>query len=214
MWYMQAILHDNEKYMKVLRDSREHIRRERNNAAPIGLGRRAGENWRGNYELSTYEKGAWVVHMLRNMLLDTGTMSEDRFLGVMRDFYQTYRGKRATTEDFQRVVERHVGQPMDWFFNEWVYGNEIPTYTFSWDATHDSAGVAAKIRVRQSDVSAGFTMFVPLLIKFDQGEALVRLLVRGPTTDLTLRLPAEPTSMQLNPLESVLAEVKTEGWHQ
>lgn len=214
MWYMQSILHDNEKYLKHLHDSRQEIRRERNHAAPIGLGRRAGQNWRGNYELSTYEKGAWVVHMLRNMLLDTRTMSEDRFIGVMRDFYQTYRGKRATTEDFQHVIERHVGQPMDWFFNEWVYGNDIPTYTFSWNATHDSTGNAAQIRVRQSDVPAGFTMFVPVLIKFDQGEALVRVLVRGPTTDVTLRLPAEPKSMELNPLESVLAEVKTEGWQK
>jgi len=57
-------------------------------------------------------------------------------------------------------------------------------------------------------------MYVPVLIKFDQGEALIRILVRGPTSDTKIRLPAEPKEMQLNPLESVLAEVKTEGWHQ
>jgi hypothetical protein len=103
---------------------------------------------------------------------------------------------------------------MDWFFNEWVYGTGVPTYTFSWSADSDSAGVAAHLRVRQSDVPEAFAMYVPVLIKFDQGEALVRLLVRGHTTDATLRLPALPKSMQLNPLESVLAEVKTEDWHQ
>jgi peptidase M1-like protein len=214
MWYMQAVLHDNAKYLKTLRDARVAIRRERGNAAPIGLGRRAGESYRGNYELSIYKKGAWVLHMLRNMMLDTRTMSEDRFIGLMQDFYETYRGKRATTEDFQRAVERHVGEHMDWFFNEWVYGTGVPTYTFSWSADSDSAGVAAHLRVRQSDVPEAFAMYVPVLIKFDQGEALVRLLVRGHTTDATLRLPALPKSMQLNPLESVLAEVKTEDWHQ
>jgi len=216
MWYMQMILRDNAKYLKALHDSRDAIRRERNKAAPLGVGTRAAESWRGNYQLITYEKGAWVLHMLRNLLLDTHTMSEDRFIATMKDFYTTYRGKRATTYDFQKVVERHVGQPMDWFFNEWVYGTAVPTYTFSWTAEPDSSGqgFAARLRVRQSDVPDGFAMYVPVLIKFDQGEAIIRMLVRGPTTDTKIRLPAEPKEMQLNPLESVLADVKTEEWHQ
>ncbi len=213
MWYMQMVLRDNEKYLKALKDARQEIRRERGTAAPIGLGRRAGESWRGNYELSTYKKGAWVVHMLRNLMLDTRNMSEDRFTAMMRDFYQTYRGKRASTEDFQHVVEHHTGIPMDWFFNEWVYGTAVPTYTFSWNAEPDSSGFSAHLRVRQSDVPDDFAMYVPVLIKFAQGEAMVRVLVRGPTTDATLKLPAEPKTVELNPLESVLAEVKTEGWH-
>jgi len=57
-------------------------------------------------------------------------------------------------------------------------------------------------------------MPVPVLIKFDQGEAFVRMRVSGPTSEVRIRLPAEPKSLQLNPLESVLAEVKTEDWHQ
>ncbi len=214
MWYMQAVLRDNDKYLKALREARQEIRRDRATAAPIGLGRRAGQNWRGNYELSTYKKGAWVVHMLRNLLLDTRTMDEGRFIAMMQDFYKTYRGKRASTEDFQRVVEHHVGQPMDWFFNEWVYGTAVPTYTFSWAANPDSGSFVGHLRVRQSDVPDDFAMYVPVSIKFAQGEALTRILVRGPTTDATIRLPAEPQAMQLNPLESVLAEVKTEEWHQ
>jgi aminopeptidase N len=216
MWYMQIILHDNEKYLKALHDSREVIRRERNKAAPLGIGTRAAESWRGNYQLVTYEKGAWILQMLRNMLLDTRTMSEDRFVATMKDFYSSYRGKRATTNDFQKVVERHVGQPMDWFFDEWVYGTAVPTYTFSWTTEPDSSGqgVAARLRVRQSDVPDNFAMYVPVLIKFDQGEALVRIMVRGPTSEVTVRLPAKPATMELNPLESVLAEVKTEDWHE
>jgi Peptidase family M1 domain len=214
MWYMQTILHDNEKYLKRLRRSRDEIRRQRGKAAPIGLGWRAAESWRGNYALTTYQKGAWVLQMLRNMMLDPRTMGEERFQAMMRDFYQTYRGKRATTLDFQHAVERHIGQPMDWFFDEWVYGTDVPTYTFAWKATPDSGGktYTARVRVRQTDVPDNFGMYVPLLIKFDEGEALVRILVRGPSTEGVVHLPAEPRSMELNPLESVLADVKTEGW--
>src|SRR5439155_162954 len=59
LWYMQMILHDNDKYLKRLKQSREEIRRERDKAAPIGLGWRAAESWKGNYQLMTYQKGAW-----------------------------------------------------------------------------------------------------------------------------------------------------------
>jgi aminopeptidase N len=213
MWYMQMVVKDNDKYLKALRRARDDIRRERNKAAPIGLGYRAGESSRGGYELMTYQKGAWVVHMLRNMMLNTRTMDESKFKAMMRDFYETYRGKPASTTDFQRTVEKHVGQPMDWFFNEWVYGTAVPTYTFSWNAETDSTGKpAVRLRVRQSDVPPGFAMYVPVLIKFDEGEALIRMLVRDEKTEALVRLPAAPRDVTLNPLESVLADVRTEGW--
>ncbi|HZE93633.1 MAG TPA: M1 family aminopeptidase [Gemmatimonadales bacterium] len=212
MWYMQMARNSNEKYMKALRRARENIRRERTKAAPLGVGTRAAESWRGDYELITYEKGAWVLHMLRNMLLDVSTMNEERFQTMMSTFYETYRGKRATTVDFQRTVEKAVGRPMDWFFDEWVYGTAVPTYTFSYTVLPDSAGFVAHLRVRQSDVPETFKMYVPVLITLPEGEGIVRILVKGPTTDATIRLPVMPKSLQLNPLESVLADVKTESW--
>src|SRR3989442_7864043 len=213
MWYMQMILHDNDKYFKMLREARTEIRRTRDKAVPIGLGYRALENWRGSYALITYQKGAWVLHMLRNMLLDPRTMSEDRFKLMLRDFYQTYRGKRATTLDFQRVVEKHVGRPMDWFFDEWIYGTAVPTYTFAWNVEPADGGkFTAHLRIKQTDAPSTFAMYVPLRIKFEQGEALVRVLVKGPLTEQTITLPAEAKEMELSPFESVLAVVKTEGW--
>ena len=213
MWYMQTVLRDNDKYLKALRRSRDAIRRERNKSAPIGLGYRAGESSRGSYELMTYQKGAWVLHMLRNMMLNTRNMDESKFKAMMRDFYATYRGKRASTLDFQQTVEKHVGQPMDWFFNEWVYGTAVPTYTLSWNAETDSAGKpAVRLRVRQSDVPVGFAMYVPLLIEFDEGEAMIRMLVRDEQTEALVGLPATPRNVILNPLESVLADVKREAW--
>jgi aminopeptidase N len=213
MWYMQMILRDNDKYFKMLRESRDEIRSTRDKAVPIGLGYRALENWRGNYGLITYQKGAWVLHMLRNMMIDSRTMSEDRFKVMMRDYYATYRGKRATTLDFERIVEKHVGRPMDWFFDEWVYNTAVPTYTFAWKVEPADGGkFTAHLRIKQTDVPATFAMIVLVRIKFAQGEALVRILVKGPLTEQTLTLPAEAQSIELSPYESVLAVVKTEDW--
>ena len=214
LWYMQLILKDNEKYFKHLKDWRQEIRSHRGDALPIGLGVRVWNIDPRDYQVMIYRKGAWVLQMLRNLMLDFHTMKEDAFTSMMQDFYQQYRGRRASTRDFQRVVERHLDLPMDWFFKEWVDGTAIPTYVLSWHAEPmPEKRYALHLRIRQEDVPADFVMPVPLQIELaDGGHALVRVIVRGPTTEATLQLPAEPKQLELNPLESVLAEVKTEGW--
>jgi len=214
LWYMQLVLNDNEKFFKHLKDWRRDIRARRGDALPTGLGSRVAEVEPRDYQVTVYEKGAWVIQMLRNLMLDFRTMKEDAFSAMMQDFYGQYRGRRATTHDFQRVVEQHLNLPMDWFFDEWVNGTAIPTYILSWHAEPAADHrYALHIRIRQEDVPKDFIMPVPLEIEMGDGaRAYVRVNVRGPVTEATLPLPAEPTQLELNPLESVLAEVKTEGW--
>jgi len=213
-WYMQIVLQDNAKFFKHLDHWRREIRARRNDAPPIGVGSRTSELNPRDYTVMIYQKGAWVLQMLRNLMLDLRTMKEDAFSAMMQDFYEEYRGKRATTRDFQRVVERHVGLPMDWFFDEWVNGTAIPTYIASWhaDTTADHK-YALHLRIRQEDVPDGFLMPVPVRVELaGGGRAMVRMTVRGTRTEVELHLPAQPTEVEFNPLQSVLAEVKTEAW--
>ena len=215
LWYMQVILRDNPKFFKHLEHWQRDIRDRRNDAPPIGIGSRAEQLNGRDYTLTTYEKGAWVLHMLRNLMLDLRGMKEDAFILMMRDFYRQYRGRRASTQDFRRVVERHIGTDMRWFFDEWVDGTAIPSYALSWHAEPAQGGhYTMKVRIRQEDVPKDFTMPVPLRITFadTSTHALVRLAVTGPLTETTLDLPAQPKRLELNPFESVLAQVKDESW--
>lgn len=215
LWYMQLILKDNEKFFKHLENWRREIQARRNDAPPIGIGWRADQLNARDYRLMIYHKGAWVLHMLRNLMLNLRTMDEDAFIGTMRDFYRQYRGRRASTRDFQRVVEQHLGVDMSWFFDEWVQGTAIPTYVLAWHAEPAQGGhYTMKVRIRQEDVPKDFTMPVPLRITFadTSTHALVRLAVTGPLTETTLDLPAQPKRLELNPFESVLAQVKEESW--
>ena len=45
---------------------------------------------------------------------------------MMRDFYTTYRGRRATTEEFAAIVSEHCGRDMGWFFDQWIRGKGYP----------------------------------------------------------------------------------------
>jgi len=94
----------------------------RSEAGPIWLGyRNASPAAPSGYQVMIYEKGAWVFHMLRMLMLDLQTQKEDRFTGMMRDFYETYSRKggddrglptrrRATRRNSDGLVLRSMGQ--------------------------------------------------------------------------------------------------------
>jgi len=212
--YMEMILKDNQKFFHQLKTWGDAIRARHDDAPPIALGIRTAERDPRDYSTIVYDKGAWVLQMLRNMMIDLRTMNEDPFTETMRDFYVQYRGRAASTRDFQRVVEAHMGMPMGWFFDEWVYSSAIPTFVLSW-RTDSTAGHphVLHVRVRQEGVPSTFVMPVPLLIKFvDSSEVYVRVTSRGPLTEGQLALPRAPARLELNPLQSVLANVKQEDW--
>ncbi|MBC8125251.1 MAG: hypothetical protein H7X70_05915, partial [Candidatus Kapabacteria bacterium] len=140
--YSQLAAKEGKKFFRLLEDYRSQImnfgkKAIGENLAPpaVHLGHRvnfgAGIS-PGVYNAFVYYKGAWVLHMLRNMMIDFKTMKEDAFMSVMKQFYMNYNGKGASTADFQRTVESVTGTDMSWFFEQWIYGNELPTYRVAW----------------------------------------------------------------------------------
>lgn len=225
LWYMQVALRDNKKYFGSLKDWREAILSNRKyifgsgqEAGPIWLGYRTSTSTtEGDYGLIIYNKGAWVLHMLRNMLLDYLTMKEEVFTNILKEFYQTYRGKKASTLDFQKMVEKHTGKDMNWFFEQWIYGTDIPEYRFAHqlEQTPQDKWVA-HCKIEQRNVPENFQMPVLVLLDFGQERfARTRVLVKGPLTRVDLPLmPLKPEKIVFNDLESVLCEVKNVKWEE
>jgi aminopeptidase N len=153
--------------------------------------------------------------MLRILMLDFKTMNEDRFTETMRDFYRTYQGKRASTEDFRKVAEQHLGADLGWFFDQWVYGTDIPSYKVAYRTEPAENGqFRVKLQVDQENVGQDFQAYVPVTLDLGNNQvARVRAKVRGPRTVVDLPLmPAKPKSLVFNDLDGVLAEVKMVGW--
>ena len=216
LWYLQTVRKDNAKYFGVLHRWRYRILEHDDEPGPISLGYRTTSSKDSTgYDVAVYKKGAWVMHMLRIMMLDLKTMNEDRFTETMRDFYRTYQGKRASTDDFRRVAEQHIGTDLGWFFDQWVYGTDIPTYRVAYRSEPADGGqYRVKLRVRQENVGDDFQMYVPVTLDLgDDRIARVRVKVRGRQSEIELPLmPAKPKSIRFNDLDGVLAEVKMEDW--
>jgi len=156
-----------------------------------------------------------VLHMLRIMMLDLKTMNEDRFTETMRDFYRTYQGKRATIEDFRRIAEKHVGADLGWFFDQWIYGSDVPSYRVAYQTVPAENGqFRVKLQVQQENVGNDFQMYVPVTLDLgDDRIARLRVKVRGAKSEIDLPLmPAKPRDVRFNDLDGVLAEVRMVDW--
>ena len=214
IWYVQAERKRSDEYFHFLDQYRSDIRDVGRDAGAIIDATKATTE-PGGHRVMIYEKGAWVLNMLRVLMLDLRTMSDDRFIATLKDFYQTYNGTDASTENFQRVVEEHVGAPMDWFFAEWVRGTAIPTYHVAWTSEAQPDGrFRVRLRVRQEGVDSTFQM--PVLVSADLGggrTARFRVNVRGGQAEYqSPLLPAQAQSVTFSDLHATLAEVRTERW--
>ncbi|HZL85675.1 MAG TPA: M1 family aminopeptidase [Candidatus Krumholzibacteria bacterium] len=218
LWYMQ-LKRGNETFFDALRqlrrrivDNRDFLFGKGQEAGPIWLGSRVegSQTW-NDYSVIVYSKGAWVLHMLRCMLMDIKNMDEKRFLALMMDFFASYNGKSPSTQDFRRVVEKYAGQDMGWFFDQWVYGTAIPTYEFDQRMEKlESGNWLVHCRVRQTGVPEDFQMYVPIRIDFDNDRYVrFRVFLKGPLSEFDLpELPEKPKAVVFHDFESVLCEIK------
>jgi aminopeptidase N len=89
----------------------------------------APEGFIDNYAVysTVYQKGAWVLHMLR------GVLGDEVFFKAVREYYNRYKYQNADTKQLQAVFEEIYGHDLQWFFDQWVYtGTGRPKYEYSW----------------------------------------------------------------------------------
>ena len=157
-----------------------------------------------------YDKGAYVLEMLRAMMEDPRQKYPDgAFIKMMRDFVTTFGGKNASTQDFQRVVERHMGKPMAWFFDEWVYGTAIPHYEFSYNLKDASGGkTTLHVNLTQSAVPEDFFMQVPVYASVSgETRRLGFINVKGTTPfDRDIEVSVRPEKVWLDEYHSILSK--------
>ena len=147
----------------------------------------------------TYQKGSWVLHMLRQRLGD------DRFWAGIRDYHQRFRDGHASTEDFRQVMERAGGQDLTTFFHQWLYRGGVPKLEGSW--RWNAATKQVEIEVRQVQAGGRFTFPVEIGVEVPGAKLRVeRLDVDGASARLTVSLDQAPTAVVLDPNVRALFE--------
>jgi hypothetical protein len=187
---------------------------------PLTMGQRVSNEKTGDvYQNLIYSKGAYVMHMLQCMYW-TPQQGDAPFKHSMQTFVQEYAGKAASTEDlkasFERTMPRsldlrHDGK-LDWFFNEYVYGTELPHYEMTSEFTTADEETSVHVKLTQSNVSKDFLMIVPVYLQLADGRT-VRVFNLGMGGDMTSehtiklgRLPSPAKKLLINYNYDVLSD--------
>ena len=150
---------------------------------------------------NNYQKGSWVLHMLRSELGDKA------FFAGVREYYAEHKNSIANSKDLQTALEKASGKNLNEFFASWVYGTGHPVYELSWSWLEKTKRV--RVTVKQSQAEAFFPNIVPLNLA--PGTSKV---VMHPKTRVTVEefpLTRMPGIIQLDPDNTILKEVVMKG---
>lgn len=122
------------------------------------------------FSSTVYNKGAWVLHMLR------GVVGDSVFFKIVKTYYEKYEYRNADTQDFKKVCEDVSGTDLTYFFNQWIFdGTDRPVYKYSWktdgfmdDEKDGFYMLRLNLRQTQEDHEI-YKMPVKVFVKTDKG---------------------------------------------
>jgi aminopeptidase N len=152
-----------------------------------------------------YEKGSWIIHMIRMRLGD------EAFLKMLGEVVRRKRHSALSTEEFREIAAGFLppGSPdpkLEAFFEQWVYNTGIPSLKMK----HSVRGKAPKVRITgtitQTDADEEFSTLVPIEVHLP-GKRVVTKWFRTSSepVDFSIDVNAMPTRILLDPGNAVLA---------
>ena len=152
------------------------------------------------FDRHLYEKGGWVLHMLRAELGDV------LFFGGVKRYLEKHRGGIVETRDLMRAMEEESGRSLEAFFDQWVYRAGYPDLEV--EANHDDDRGLLTVTVKQKqtvdEVTPLFKLKLALAVHTAKGEERHVLDVSEAAQAFTLRIAGAPKRIAVDPDGAIL----------
>lgn len=174
-------------------------------AGKLGLPDTTSPNTLFNFSLM-YAKSACVLHMLRRVVGDSV------FFRILYTYATDLKLKYSTasTKDLHTICETVAGMDLDHFFQQWVYGENVPTYDFSWRWTEDGDSSKLTFTIVQQagrTIPSVFIMPLDVRIKTQDLDTIVTVLNNAQEQSYSFPLRSRPDLVQLDPDDWVLKKL-------
>ena len=186
-------------------------------AGPVTLGRRLiSSKFPGAYDPVVYGRGTWLIHMLRTMLRQAGDGKSDaQFFAALKGLLAGSTNHKISTRDLQRAFEQvmppslnYEGQKsLDWFFDTWVNGADIPQFTLQGvHLTPSGNTVKVSGAIREEFAGKDMITAVPLYAVNENGQSkfLAFVFADEAKTEFNLSAPAGTKEILLDPNRTLL----------
>jgi len=155
------------------------------------------------FDITVYDKGAWVLHMLRNV-------AGDKLFFDMLKAYGADPGLQygtAATEDFQDICESVYGDDLDWFFSEWIYGYGRPYYQYGWTSAQEADSFRVTVDITQTQ-PAPFTMPLEIFVHSAGGTDVFQVMNAGSRQEYAFNVADQPLDVTLDDGDKILKSVQ------
>ncbi len=149
-----------------------------------------------------YNKGAWVLHMLRREVGDSS------FFKILRTYFEKYKYKNASTEDFQEICEKVTGKNLKFFFDQWVYkGTGKIEAEYNWNVIPANSGYKVIFNIKQ--LQNGYDIYkfpIDIKIFFENDDQEIKsFYVHSRESSFEFITKNKPVSFELDPDKWLLA---------
>lgn len=149
-----------------------------------------------------YEKGAWVLHMLRKIVGDS------TFFDILTEYRDTYEFSNAVTTDFIDIVNSVTDTTYQWFFDQWIYQAGYPEYEFEYVTSSDGNAYTTTIYIDQVQFNAPiFTMPIDFRLASGQDTVTVTHWNNSPSDSFSVQTDFYPESVEFDPGNAILKKV-------
>ncbi len=152
------------------------------------------------YQVMTYDKGALIFRMLRDML------GEETFRAGLREYYRRFRFHQVTGTDLQRVMSEVSGRDLDWFFRQWLH----TTHTLSYRVGDVTLRGEAGAYVLEAEILREGEAWMPVVV--EAGDQRQTLASRERVQRVTFRLAERPRHVVVDPDGSLIDIARADNW--
>jgi len=150
----------------------------------------------------TYQKGAWVLHMLRERI------GHDNFRKGIQSYYKKYMNANASTSDFIEEMEKASNENLKTFFNQWLYKPDVLRISGNWKYDSDTKQVILNLDQTQS---SGFLFETPIEIQiYENGLSQPQNLkynINAKNVQYKIPCSQKPSLILLDPRTALLANI-------
>src|SRR3984957_1357556 len=194
--YMTNVYLENKYGIDTLKkrlktDRNTVLRFEKRRSTPV-VDTTVKSNFMQMLNANSYQKGGWVLHMLRRKLGDV------LFWKGIRAYYAKYDGGNANTDDFKKVMAKAAEQNLDQFFTQWLYTAGTPHLAITWTYDETKRNVAITIKQNQENL-------FEFPLEFSVDGKLHTISIKDKVTTINLSSPAKPASFLIDPNVNLLA---------
>lgn len=151
-----------------------------------------------------YQKGGWILHMLRCQIGDAA------FSSGIRRYYQTHRDRNVTTDDFRRSMEEAAGTDLSAFFDQWLNRPGHPVLKGS--CHYDPKAKAVILELAQTQPGDPYRLPLDVRLMGDGTAGLLssRVEMNRRLQEFSIPVDREPSSLSLDPENRLLIEARIE----